>query len=463
MQGGVADHTAHLARHLIGLEIEVSILTSYKCQIGESANRQPIPPGLPASPPCLHLSARHPGPRGGARTGRWLALPRPRSRLARAGAAGRGAGNPQSPISNTPSPIVYPIITGWGLGCWHQISRFLDEHHPGVLHIQYQAAAFDLGGWVNWLPWWLRRRQARPRLVVTFHDLRVPYLFPKAGPLRWRSILALARYSDAVIVTNVEDEQTLGKALGIRGSGNQESGIRTQGISFPESPIPDSLTLIPLGSNVEPQPPVNYDRGRWRARLGMTQGALLLAYFGFLNESKGGEDLVLALDRLVRRGYDVRLLMVGGQVGDVDATNRVYADRVRSLVQKHGLGDRVYWTGHISPEEVSANLLAADVVVMPYRDGASFRRTTFIAALCHACPVVTTRPTLPLAELRDGDNVSLVPPRDVDALTEAIARLADDTALRHKLAAGAEALGQRFDWPAITRQTLDLYRRLGVE
>jgi hypothetical protein len=42
MQGGVADHTAHLARHLIGLGMEVSILTSYKCQIDESANRQPI-------------------------------------------------------------------------------------------------------------------------------------------------------------------------------------------------------------------------------------------------------------------------------------------------------------------------------------------------------------------------------------------------------------------------------------
>jgi glycosyltransferase involved in cell wall biosynthesis len=387
MQGGVADHTAHLARHLIGLEMEVSILTSYRCQIDESANRQPI---FNTQSPISNL---------------------------------------QSPTPNLQSPTVYPIITGWGLGCWRQIGRFLDEHHLDVLHIQYQAAAFDLGGWVNWLPWWLRRRQARPRLVVTFHDLRVPYLFPKAGPLRWRSILALARFSDAVIVTNEEDGQTLRRT-----------------------------TLIPLGSNVEPQPPVNYDRGRWRARLGMTQGTLLLAYFGFLNESKGGEDLVLALERLVRQGYDTRLLMVGGQVGDVDATNRVYADRVRSLVQKQGLGDRVYWTGYTSPEEVSANLLAADVVVMPYRDGASFRRTTFIAALRHACPVVTTHPTIPLAGLCDGENALLVPPRDVEALAGAIVRLADDTELRSRLSQGAEVLGRQFDWPVITRQTAAVYQ-----
>jgi glycosyltransferase involved in cell wall biosynthesis len=395
MQGGVADHTAHLARHLIGLGMEVSILTSYRCQIDESANRQPI-----------------------------SNLPWPTRQPVLAGPGGR-----QTPNSKLQSPIVYPIITTWGLGCWRQISHFLEEHRPDVLHIQYQAAAFDLGGWINWLPWWLRRRQARPRLVVTFHDLRVPYLFPKAGPLRWRSILALARYSDAIIVTNVEDEQTLREA-----------------------------TLIPLGSNVEPQPPANYDRGHWRTRLGITEGTLLLAYFGFLSESKGGEDLVLALDRLVRKGYDAHLLMIGGQVGDVDPTNRAYADRVRSLVQKHDLADRVYWTGHTSPEEVSANLLAADMIVMPYRDGASFRRTTFIAALRHACPVVTTHPTIPLAELCDGDNVLLVPPRDVEALVGAIARLADDTELQSHLSQGAQALGRRFDWPLITRQTAAVYQ-----
>jgi glycosyltransferase involved in cell wall biosynthesis len=345
-----------------------------------------------------------------------------------------------------------------------------------VLHIQYQAAAYDLGGWVNWLPWWLRRRQVRPRIVATFHDLRVPYLFPKAGPLRWRSVLALARYSDAVVVTNREDELTLRKELGIRESGNQgirESGIRESGSAIVESPdslipdslipdslIPDSLSLIPLGSNVDPQPPPDYDRDVWRSRIEVGRDTLLLAYFGFLNESKGGEELVLAVERLARQGYAAHLLMIGGQVGDVDPTNRVYAGRVQSLIEQYGLAGRVHWTGYTSPEEVSANLLAADVVVMPYRDGVSFRRTTFIAALRHGRPVVTTHPTTPLPELCDGDNLLLVPPGDVDGLAAAIGRLGDDPALRDRLSAGAQALGRRFEWPEISRRTLDLYRRL---
>ncbi len=402
MQGGVADHTAYLAHHLTELGIEVCVLTSRKA---DSNLKSQI---------SNHKSA---------------------------------ICNPQSPISNPKSQIpnlqsqisVYPIIARWGLGCWRQIDRFLAERRPDVLHIQYQAAAFDLGGWVNWLPWRLHWRSERPRIVVTFHDLRVPYLFPKAGLLRWRSILALARYADAVIVTNPEDEQTLLQSP----------------ISNPKSQI----SLIPLGSNVEPCLPADYDRRRWRARLGLDDSALLLAYFGFLNESKGGEDLILALDCLVQRGYNAHLLMIGGQVGDVDPTNLAYADRVRSLIQARGLAPRVQWTGYTSPGEVSANLLAADVVVMPYRDGVSFRRTTFIAALRHGCPVVTTHPAIPLTELRDGDNVLLVSPRDVEALAGAVARLADDPTLRARLAAGAEALGRNFEWGQIARRTVAVYTK----
>ena len=399
MQGGVADHTRHLAKHLVQLGLEVSILTSRRAASDSQS-----------SPSNIHL---------------------------------------------------YPIMTGWNLGCWQQVGLWLSEHRPDVLHIQYQAAAYDLGGWVNWLPWWLRWRKTRPRIVVTFHDLRVPYLFPKAGLLRWRSILALARHSDAVIVTNLEDEQTLRKALGIRGSENQELGLSSSPVI--DSPPRDLLTRIPLGSNVDPRLPPDYNRDDWRAKIGIGKHTLLLAYFGFLNESKGGEDLILALEQLVRQGYAPHLLMIGGQVGDADPTNRAYADRVRSLVQGCGLEECVHWTGYTSSEEVSANLLASDVVVMPYHDGVSFRRTTFIAALCHGRPVVTTNPTVPLVELQDGRNVLLVPPRDVDMLARTIARLADDADLRARLSAEAESLGTRFDWSTVSQRTFDLYRSLELE
>lgn len=373
MQGGVGDHTRHLARRLSAMMVEVAILTSCRA----------VPPDI------------------------------------------------------TPGIVVHPVITSWGWRCWPQIERWLGEQQPNVLHIQYQAAAYDLAGWINWLPWWLCRRWRRPRVVVTFHDLRVPYLFPKAGPLRRWSVLALARYADGVITTNVEDEQMLRR-----------------------HPWATHVQCIPLGSNIEVQLPAHYNRQDWRARLGIKGTSSLLAYFGFLNSSKGGEELIQALYELVCSDHDVHLVMVGAQVGDVDAGNRAYLERVKQRIRDYGLGARVHWTGHIAPEEVSAALLAADVVVMPYRDGVSFRRTTFIAALRHGCAVVTTMPSLELPELCDGENVLLVPRGDVKALAQAIARVLQDETLAARLRAGAQKLGEAFDWEHIARQTYAVYREV---
>jgi glycosyltransferase involved in cell wall biosynthesis len=165
---------------------------------------------------------------------------------------------------------------------------------------------------------------------------------------------------------------------------------------------------------------------------------------------------------LIRDGHDAHLVMIGGQVGDVDPTNRVYLEQVRALIRQHGLEDRVHWSGHTSPAEVSANLLASDVVVMPYRDGASFRRTTFIAALRHGCPVITTLPAVELPELQHGENVLLAPVGDVAAMADAAARVWSDGVLSKQLRAGAAALGHAFDWGEIAHRTQQVYRTLGA-
>jgi glycosyltransferase involved in cell wall biosynthesis len=393
MQGGIADHIVHLANHMAILEIDSSILTSRRWQ--ETAS------GDIGSSATTVATWRH---------------------------------------------HVFPVLPNWGWRCWPATATFTAKHQPDIVHIQYQAAAFDLGGWVNWLPWYLKKRRIRTQIVTTFHDLRIPYIFPKAGPARQKSILALARHSDGVICTNREDLQTLTDQLG--DTGGQSSSPQ--------------LTHIPLGSNVEPQPPADFNRQAWRTRYQAGEDTLLLAYFGFLNESKGGEELVGALARLRQEHIEARLLLIGGDVGHADPTNRAYAQSVQTLINNCGLTAYVYRTGYISLAEVSANLLAADAVVMPYRDGVSFRRTTLIAALRHGCPVVSTRPAdlALIPEIRPGQNMLLAPPEDAEALAGEITSLAQNTALRAALSTGAKSLGRLFEWEKIAAQTAELYRQL---
>ena len=222
------------------------------------------------------------------------------------------------------------------------------------------------------------------------------------------------------------------------------------------------LTLIPLGSNVETQPPPDFDRGAWRQRYEVSADGLLLAYFGFLHESKGGEELIEALALLQQSGLDAHLVFIGGDIGHADPTNVAYARHIQNLIEAHDLTAVVHRTGYVEPTEVSANLLAADAVVMPYRDGVSFRRTTLSAALRHGCPVISTTPAdrSLIPEVKSGENMLLVPPRQPQELAQAIARLAADPALRQRLVAGAKSLGGLFEWDTIARQTRQLYELL---
>lgn len=341
---------------------------------------------------------------------------------------------PEAPsAAPEPSLAVHRVMEGWGWRCWRQVLAQARALKLDVLDVQYQAAAYGMHPAIHFVP----RRQDRPPVLVTFHDLKVPYLFPKAGPLRWQVVRMLARRADGVIVTNREDYLRL------------------------EGQVPPArLSLIPIGSNIPPAPPPGYDRDAERSRWGVAPSDLLLGYFGFLNESKGGEELMQALAILVEQGLPSHLLMIGGRVGSSDPTNRAYAERVDQLITRLNLSQRVHWTGYMGPEEVSAGLLAVDVCVLPYRDGVSFRRGTLHACLAHGRAVVTTRPEVELPEVRDGDNMALVEPRDPHGLAEAIARLAANPALRARLEAGAAALRAEFTWERIARQTAAFSRRL---
>ncbi len=186
-------------------------------------------------------------------------------------------------------------------------------------------------------------------------------------------------------------------------------------------------------------------------------------------EQGGGETLIRALAQTP----NAKLLMIGGQVGASDATNAAYLAKVKALIADLGLTDRVLWTDYTPPETVTANFLASDLCVLPYRDGASYRRGTLMAALAHGMAIVTTTPrvvgakhslwfanALPLPALRDGENCLLIPPDDPHALAAAIQRAATSPELRAKIGAGARQLAQYFTWDKIVQQHLELYERI---
>ncbi len=316
----------------------------------------------------------------------------------------------------------------WGWRTLGAIRRWAQGHEPTILNVQFQTAAFDMLPAIHWLPASLRG--AYPA-VITFHDLRVPYLFPKAGRLRPWTVRKLARDANAVIATDRADEDRL----------------RQWGIAH--------IRWIPIGSNVRRQSPADYDRDTWRERLGLGPADLLISYFGFLNESKGGLVLMEALARLVSEGVPAHLVMIGGRAGASDPANYTYGERVDARIAAYNLGGRVHWTGFVGDEDVSAHFLASDITALPYLDGVSLRRGTLMAALEHGRAIVTTIPQTDVPEL-DGALVT-VPAGDADRLAETILMVWQDEKQRRELEANARAAADLFSWDGIAERTVALY------
>ena len=341
-----------------------------------------------------------------------------------------------------PGLTVHPIAKRWDWRCWGTLLDLVRTHRPDVVHVQYQAAAYAMHPAINFWPWRLRRIGAgRPRSVVTFHDLKVPYLFPKAGPVRRWVVNELARRSDAAITTNREDMERLSEVLA------------------------DPPALIPIGSNIAAAPSAGLNRDAVRSTWGAVPDDLVLCYFGFINDRKGVDTLLHALHALVSdqpTAGRVLLLFIGGRTGASDPTNVAYLAQIDTLIAKLDLEDRIHWTGYVPAEEVTASFMGADLCVLPYRDGASFLHGTFHAALAHGMPILTTQPRVHLPELIHGENVFLVTPADSGALASAIGHLAGDLELRRKLGAGAKALAETFRWDRIAADTLKLYRATGA-
>jgi glycosyltransferase involved in cell wall biosynthesis len=349
-----------------------------------------------------------------------------------------------------PGLTIHPLIARWGWGCWRTLLDLIRRYRPAVVHVQFQAAAYAMHPAIHFWPRRVRWLGAgRPHTAVTFHDLKVPYLFPKAGPLRRWVMNELARKSDLAITTNREDFESL-----------SETGL--------------SPALVPIGSNIVPARgtgPAGEKQGEdpareaWRARWGADPGDFLLCFFGFINDRKGVDTLLHALRLLASDAHkpvNPLLLFIGGQTGASDPTNVAYLAGIRALIAELGLEGRVRWTGYLPDEEVSASFWAADLCVLPFRDGVSFLHGTFHAALAHGVPILTTRPRVPLPELVDGENVFLVPREDPEAMARAIVQLAAAPDVRRTIAAGARILAEQFCWEKIAADTLALYRAMGA-
>lgn len=141
---------------------------------------------------------------------------------------------------------------------------------------------------------------------------------------------------------------------------------------------------------------------------------------------KGILDLVRAWTRHTRPGAVLEL------VGETDA-DPVYAAPVRAAIAA-SRDASISVRGPVGDAALASAYSAADLFVLPsHYEGYG---VVFAEALAHGLPVIACE-TGPVPELLGEDTTLLVPPRDVEALSEALDLLINDAGLRDRMSAAA--------------------------
>jgi glycosyltransferase involved in cell wall biosynthesis len=174
---------------------------------------------------------------------------------------------------------------------------------------------------------------------------------------------------------------------------------------------PARLAVIPNG--IDPAP---YDAAEPvpRAAIGVPDDAHLALYVGRLDPQKGLPDLLDAAERVIQRWPGWHLALAG------DGPDRDWL--LAQLAGRSALGDRVHWLG--ARDDVPGLLKSADVLVHPSLwEGMP---NAVLEAMATHRPVVGTAVEGTEDLIVPGQTGWLVPPRDPDALGQALAEAAGD-------------------------------------
>jgi glycosyltransferase involved in cell wall biosynthesis len=194
-------------------------------------------------------------------------------------------------------------------------------------------------------------------------------------------------------------------------------------------PIPSTIPVAPVGAA-----PSLADRSHLR------EGRVVVGHF-----STYQPDIIAALGALIPE-----LLAALPQV-DIELLGRgsdLAAARLRSVAGSDP--SRLRAAGELSTIALSRHLQQCDLLMQPYSDGASTRRTTLMAALAHGIPVVTTVGHLSEPFWAESNAVAAVPAGDHAAMSRAVAALVTQQHLRHRIGVEARALyDSRFSLPRV--------------
>ena len=306
-----------------------------------------------------------------------------------------------------------------------RLARLIREEQPTILHT-HTAKAGAVGRIAA-----LLAGPARPPIIVhTFHGHVLRGYFNPLTTFLFRTLeRLLARVSTTLIAVSPE--------------------VRDDLVNLRVAPA-SKFAVVRLGVELDERVDVGGDgvRAETRRQLGIAPDAFLVGWVGRMTAVKRTDDVVRTLQRLVERGVDAYLCLVG------DGPDR---DGLERLAHELGVIKRCLFLGY--QDDVSRFYEAVDAVLLPSANEGT--PVTVIEALAARRPAVATR-VGGLPDVVDhGVDGFLVDVGDVDALADRLAELAGDPARRGLMGdAGRSRMLERYAVERLVDDVDTLYRQL---
>jgi hypothetical protein len=246
-----------------------------------------------------------------------------------------------------------------------------------------------------------------------FHE---PYLY-----LRWRPdhiVTAFTQRAMAAILLDAATHVYLSTDTWRRHLGRLRPGVMQNAVTLP---IPSAIPCVDASHAV---------RATRSASIG--RATYLVGHFGSYGDHIAPLLRVTFRD-LLSSDPRIAILCTG------NGSDRFVA---RFLARNAAFADRIRGVGRSSADDISLQLQACDVLLQPYPDGVTTRRTSVMAGLANGRAVVTTDGKLTESIWRTIDCVALAPAGDAFALTHRTRELLTDVATREAVRSRASVTYQ---------------------
>lgn len=335
---------------------------------------------------------------------------------------------------------IYRVFSG-NLGSIKATWQAIKKVNPDIIHVQFAVATFRLSSFILWPLLQFYKKSHSTVIVATLHEPQRDIIaLGLLGRIFYRSI---CNTCDEIYTLTDDSRLFLIEKCGT-----------------------SNLKIKTIHHGVYNFKDTHDNSQQLRKKFGIGDSKKVILFFGFIHIDKGIEYLIEAFVKLIRTNSEPPyILVIAGVVRPRKGIFKIfqkiderYEKKIKGLIAKYDIEQRVVFTGYIPNEDIYSTFKLAEVVVLPYPK----TEQSGVLNMALACerPIIATA----VGGFKDilAEAGVLVPPRNPDALADALETILNDknAHLKKHLIEAYKEIRSKQKSDVISREQFQFYQKL---